>query len=300
MPPHPPSPSVRLRPATQADIPRLANIFVRAFRPSPWSAVLFPPHLRSSSSVSKRENNGHDNPKVSDDDNIDDYKDELNWRERLFTADLAKPGRRCILAVQSTVPATESTTEGRDDGGRPVIAEMQRENGNGAQEETILGWASWVDEPIYAPSNASSSSTSSTVPGPQEPTAEQIAAERERTWGSLHPPGLDVVAFEDLSKKGKGVEAFAKKALVGEGGGWVDAVGEFCFVFLISMSFGLFFLVNFHNISFSSRFFFFTVFGFSSWFFMAISHSYPKKISLHPMSRNLNTLHHCLRICTGK
>ncbi|KAF3771133.1 hypothetical protein M406DRAFT_32690 [Cryphonectria parasitica EP155] len=69
---------LHLRPATPADVPRMIEIFIAAFSPGPWSALLFPPNQRTRPGQA----------------------DETEWRVRVFRAQLEKPGHHHVLAVQ--------------------------------------------------------------------------------------------------------------------------------------------------------------------------------------------------------
>lgn len=142
---------IHLRPATPADLPRMINILIASFAPGPWSRALFPSHLRTRPGDA----------------------DETDWRLRVTAAQLNSPGHRHILAVVNSQTLSSSSST-------PL-----------QEEQTILGWAHWVD--------ASRDPKSSFTP-------EEKRIDTERIWGSASPPGLDKAALEDMIRQGEQIE----------------------------------------------------------------------------------------------
>lgn len=85
--PAPASVPFQLRAATPHDLPSMVRVFKAAFSPGPWSAILFPPRLRSQSTTTTTNTD-------------DDDDDETAWRLRVFGANLSRPGHTHVVASQ--------------------------------------------------------------------------------------------------------------------------------------------------------------------------------------------------------
>lgn len=177
------SSKIHLRPAKPADLPRMINILIAAFSHGPWSALLFPAHLRT--------------PGRPDD------ADQIDWRTRVLTPQLTNPGHRHIVAVERRTSKPSNTTAAASSVDSRVnenpISRVEAEVEEEKKEDVVVGWAHW-----YV---ASKDPTSSLSP-------EERRTYTERTiWGTPDPPGLDKTALGQMIQQGEAVEAIVDTAL---------------------------------------------------------------------------------------
>lgn len=106
---------IHLRPATPSDVPRMISILIDAFAHGPWSATLFPPHLRTKKTPGRPEN-----------------ADQIDFRTKVFGWQLGRAGHRHVVAVEK-VQRKGKEKRGEEDQGA----------GDEEEEAVVVGWAHW-------------------------------------------------------------------------------------------------------------------------------------------------------------
>lgn len=200
-----PQRTIRLRPATPADIPQMIPLLLRAFAPTgPWFDRLYPPSSKAG---------GYSYYTTPDPDPDPDpaaaaagspqwrarHADQIAWRARVLAHQLttSPAGHRHILAevvedehAADSSPSSSSTTT-----------------------TIIVGWAHWylaAHDPLHA----------AFLDDPQQ---RQEYNERV-VWGASDPPGLDKDALHDMARQGEAIEKMIDPFLLPQGRTRHDAV----------------------------------------------------------------------------
>lgn len=198
--------TIRLRPATLADIPQMIPLLLRAFAPTgPWFDRLYPPGASKAAAGEgyyKYTTPDDPNPGSTPQEGLEArHADQIAWRARVLAHQLttSPAGHRHILAEEVVVEEDEHAADS------PSSSTITT---------TIVGWAHWylaAHDPLHA--------------GAFRDDPQQRQAYTERVvWGSSHPPGLDKDALHDMARQGEAIEKMIDPFLLPQGRTRHDAV----------------------------------------------------------------------------